>query len=70
MIRDVTCKIKFTVHNQPDEIDITVTGQQLEDTMRRRMKSLMPTARITDIAELIPDSAQLDLTTKKTNATR
>lgn len=65
MVRDTDVKVKFTVSGQPDEITITVTGQQIEDTVRRRMKTLMPTARITDLNEVIPDSTQLDLTGKK-----
>jgi hypothetical protein len=64
MLQDKTAKIKFTVHGQPDEIEMTITGDQLTETMKRRMKTLMPTARITDISEITPDSQHLDLNQK------
>lgn len=61
MIQDVDVKVTFTVHGKPDEIVLTMTGQQISDTMKRRMQSLMPTARITDITEVPKTTAQTDL---------
>lgn len=61
MLADKVAEISFKVHGQPDKIEMTITGQQLEETMRRRMKTLMPVAQITDIREVLPDAVQPDL---------
>lgn len=61
MLTDKVAKIQFRVNNQPDEIELVITGDQLEETMRRRMKTMMPRAQITDISEVFPDSQQIDI---------
>lgn len=64
MITDTKATITYTEGGKTNEIIMTVTGQQTEDTMRRRMKTLMPNARVIDIKQ-IHDDKQLELDTKK-----
>lgn len=52
------------VRTDAGDIDMIITADQLIQTTRRRMATLMPKARILDITEVTPDSIQLDVTAK------
>lgn len=60
MIRDVTVKVR----TDKNSYDLVLTGQQIEQTMQRRMATLAPKERILDMAEVVEDSAQLDALTQ------
>lgn len=60
----ITDKYIKVVTNQ-GEFTIELTAKQVEETVRRRMRALMPNARILDIHEVLPDAQQPDLLTKK-----
>lgn len=57
-----------TVRNkagQTQVIEMTITSEQIVETIKRRMKTLMPTAQVIDITETVPDAVQLPLERKK-----
>ena len=61
MIRDVRVKTRYRDENgKEQEITITITGDQIKQTVKRRMDTLMPKAQIIDMTEENPDSVQLD----------
>lgn len=51
MIEDKHIAVTYTDENGQGQITITVTGEQIGQTVRRRMNTLMPKARIQDITE-------------------
>lgn len=65
MIRDVNVQITYRENGATNTITMTVTGKQIEQTIHRRMGTVMPTAKVIDLTEVPTDSIQLDATTRK-----
>lgn len=64
MIQDKVVKVTFDYNStEKHTIEITITGEQIGQTVRRRMSTLMPKARLIDMTEVLTDT-QLELATK------
>lgn len=62
MLNDVTVYGTYTdIRNEVREVELTLTGKQIEQTMLRRMQTLMPTARNIQFQNNRPDSHQLEM---------
>lgn len=62
MLNNKTVFVTFTnTNNESQVMEMTITGKQIEQTIMRRMQTLLPTARNVQIHEHKPDSAQLEL---------
>lgn len=62
MLNDKTVFVNFTnTNNETQVMEMTITGKQLEQTILRRMATLLPTARNIQVYENKPDSHQLEL---------
>ena len=61
MITDKTIQVT----TNEGQFTITITAEQIRQTVQRRMAQLMPKARITDMTEVMHDNSnQTDLTVK------
>lgn len=58
MIADKNITVTYREGNETHQITMTVTGEQIKQTVMRRMNTLMPNAKITDITEKV---GELDL---------
>jgi hypothetical protein len=64
MITDVNVQIDYNnLDGTPGHIQMTLTGEQIEQTMRRRMQTLMPRTTNYKFTEIRQENLQLD--TKK-----
>lgn len=61
MVNDKTVYVTFTnTNNENQTLEMTLTGKQIEQTMVRRMATLMPTAKNIRVNEHKPDAHQIE----------
>lgn len=62
MVNDKTVYVTYTngQTNETATLEMTLTGKQIEQTMLRRMATLMPTAKNIRVEEHKPDAHQLE----------
>lgn len=64
MLNDTTVYVTYVDHNgDTKELQLVLTGQQLEQTMQRRMQTLMPQAKNVRYYASKPDAHQLEMKT-------
>lgn len=66
MITDKIVYVTYRDRNAQEHIlEMVLTGKQIEQTMLRRMETLMPTAQVVRVDDNKPDSLQLPIGAKK-----
>lgn len=64
MITDKVVYVTYTDgHGQQSVLEMTLTGKQIEQTMLRRMATLMPNAKGISVDDRKPDAVQLPIST-------
>ncbi len=68
-VKDKTVNVKLRNKNgQVSDFEMTISGEQIIETVKRRMKSLMPTAQIIDIVD--HSAEQIDITSQEKKNTK
>ena len=66
MIQDKTIRVTYRNNDGTTaHVDLTISGQQMADTCRRRMNSLMPNAKVIDMTDANGDQGDLTVRTPK-----